>query len=296
MPKTALVLSGGGAKGAFQFMAEKYAREVKGYSWDLIAGVSVGALNGAMLSMKSYDRLEYLWKNISNDQVYTGKMNILNILWRFIIGAKSIHGNEPLKRLIDQEFANAQFRVPLRIGIVSLSTGEYEMLGPDDLPADEFRRAILASTAIPIIWPPTAVNSSRHNMVDGGVRNISPLGDVLDEDPDEIVIINCSPQGSSPITAPLGSILDIGKRTLDMLMNEILVTDIREFIRINKNVLEAKDSGLVLHNEDGKPFKFYKHVLIEPGEDLGDTLDFSKESIQDSMDAGWETAKRVLGS
>ena len=31
MPKTALVLSGGGAKGAFQFTAEKYAREVKRY-------------------------------------------------------------------------------------------------------------------------------------------------------------------------------------------------------------------------------------------------------------------------
>ena len=31
--KTALVLSGGGAKGAFQFAAEKYAREVKGYRW-----------------------------------------------------------------------------------------------------------------------------------------------------------------------------------------------------------------------------------------------------------------------
>lgn len=31
MAKIALVLSGGGAKGAFQFMAEKYAREVKGY-------------------------------------------------------------------------------------------------------------------------------------------------------------------------------------------------------------------------------------------------------------------------
>ncbi len=41
--KIALVLSGGGAKGAFQCGAEKYAREVKGYHWDIIAGVSVGA-------------------------------------------------------------------------------------------------------------------------------------------------------------------------------------------------------------------------------------------------------------
>ena len=55
--KTALVLSGGGSKGAFQFMAEKYAREVKGYQWDIIAGVSVGALNGMLLAMKGANTL-----------------------------------------------------------------------------------------------------------------------------------------------------------------------------------------------------------------------------------------------
>ena len=57
MSITALVLSGGGAKGAFQFAAEKYAREVKGYQWDIIAGVSVGALNGSLIAMKKYARL-----------------------------------------------------------------------------------------------------------------------------------------------------------------------------------------------------------------------------------------------
>ena len=57
--KTALVLSGGGAKGAFQFMAEKYAREVKGYKWDIIAGVSVGALNSTFIAINTGDN-EYL--------------------------------------------------------------------------------------------------------------------------------------------------------------------------------------------------------------------------------------------
>ena len=64
MAKIALVLSGGGAKGAFQFMAEKYAREVKGYRWSIIAGVSVGALNGTMLAMEKYQRLEEIWRTI----------------------------------------------------------------------------------------------------------------------------------------------------------------------------------------------------------------------------------------
>lgn len=295
MPKTALVLSGGGAKGAFQLMAEKYAREVKGYSWDIIAGVSVGALNGAMLAMKKYDRLEHLWNNISNDQVYTGKMNLLNILWRLLIGARSIYGNEPLEKLIEQELAGGRYDVLLRIGVVSLSTGKYEMLGPDDLPEHEFRKAILASTAIPIIWPPTMINPARPDGVDGGLRNISPLGDVLDAEPDKIVIINCDPRQPAAATEPLDNMLAIGKRALDLAMNEILITDIREFIRINNNVQEAQAGGVLLHNEAGKVFKHYEYELIEPDEVLGDALDFSPEKTKQAMDAGWEKAKEVLG-
>jgi NTE family protein len=71
MAKVALVLSGGGAKGAFQAAAERYAREEKGYNWDIIAGVSVGALNGGMLAMKKYARVQELWETISNGKVYT---------------------------------------------------------------------------------------------------------------------------------------------------------------------------------------------------------------------------------
>jgi hypothetical protein len=41
----------------------------------VIAGVAVGALNGVMLAMHKYEQLEAIWKNISNDKVYTGKLN-----------------------------------------------------------------------------------------------------------------------------------------------------------------------------------------------------------------------------
>ncbi len=96
MGKTALVLSGGGAKGAFQVAAEKYAREEHGYHWDIIAGVSVGALNGAMLAMEKFDQLDQLWKTLSNRCVYTGKWNLWAAI-RLLFGAKSIYGNEPLR-------------------------------------------------------------------------------------------------------------------------------------------------------------------------------------------------------
>lgn len=289
--KIALVLSGGGAKGAFQFIAEKYAREEIGYQWDVIAGVSVGALNAVMLAMKKYQRLEELWWNISDDQVYKGKLNFWSML-KIVFGAKSILSNDPLWKLLQAEFEPEKVAVDLRIGAVSLRTGEYVRFVPSE---PGFAKAILASTAIPIVWQPVHVSDAYPDMVDGGVRNISPLGDVLDCDPDEVVIINCSPDKSPVATRPLRNALDIGMHTLEAMLNEIFITDLREFLRINHNVREAQAAGVTLHNEKGKPYKYYDCKIIQPDENLGDTLDFSKQAIEMRMQAGWEKARQVLG-
>lgn len=289
--KVALVLSGGGAKGAFQFMAEKYAREVKGYHWDIIAGVSVGALNGTMLAMEKYDRLEALWQNISNEQVYKGKLNLWSIL-KIAFGAKSVYSNAPLWELLQQEYQPSKIAVDLRIGVVSLQSGEYVSFKPTD---PGFERAVLASTAIPVVWEPVFITEEYSEMVDGGVRNVSPLGDVLDADPDEVVVINCGPDAPPRLDRPLGNALDIGMHALDVALNEIFVTDVREFIRINRNVKQAEAQGAILTKENGRPFKYYDCKIIQPDEYLGDTMDFSTRATLMRMDAGWEKAREILG-
>jgi NTE family protein len=272
-------------------MAEKYAREEKGYQWDIIAGVSVGALNGTMLAMEKYQRLEEIWRTISKEKVYTGDLNIWAI-FKLFFGAKSIYGNKPLWQLIEREVEPDKIKVPLKIGVVSLRTGEYMFVKPAD---PGFKKAVLASTAIPVIWAPVDISPYLKDMVDGGVRNISPLGDVLEDDPTEVIIINCSSPTPPKRDKPFKNVLDIGKHTLEITLNEIFVTDVREFIRINKNVQEADAKGVKLHNENGKEYKYYNYKIIEPDEPLDDVMDFSKQAVERSMAAGWEKAKEVLG-
>ena len=289
--KTALVLSGGGAKGAFQVGAEKYAREVRGYQWDIIAGVSVGALNGGMLAMEKYERLLEIWNTISEDQVYTGGFNLWSTI-KLLFGAKSFYGNEPLRRLLNQEFEPGEIKVDLRVGAVSLVTGEYVEFRSED---PNLIEAVLASTAIPIIWEPVNVSQQHRSMVDGGVRNISPIGDVLDSEPDEIVIINCNPENFDVLPKPPGNIVEIGQRTLDILLNELFRNDMREFVRINHLVEEAAARGVTLHHPtSGRPLKYYNCKIIEPDYPLGDTLDFNQEVVQRSLQAGVEKARQVL--
>jgi NTE family protein len=289
MSKTALVLSGGGAKGAFQFAAEKYVREVKGYHWDIIAGVSVGALNGSMIAMKKYERLEELWNTITRQDIMTGQLNLWAIL-KMIFGAKSIYGNQPLAKLIEDDIEGSQVDCDLRIGAVSLTSGEYIQFKKDD---PGFQQAVLASTAIPIIWPPVEQIGAQTQLVDGGVRNVSPLGDVLDAEPDEIVIINCSPQTTPPLTSSLRNALEIGMRSIDLVTNEVFMGDVREFLRINHNVKQAGDK-VVLTNDKGKPYKYYEAIVIEPESPIGDTLDFSRETLEMRMQAGRLAAEKAF--
>jgi NTE family protein len=148
---------------------------------------------------------------------------------------------------------------------------------------------------MPVIWTPVDVSSQYPAMVDGGVRNLSPVGDVLDADPDEIVIINCGAQVPDPLAVPPGNVVQIGQRSLDLLINELFVGDMREFLNINRLVQEAAAHGVTLHSPSGRPLKYYECKVIEPISALGDTLDFSQPSIQASLAAGEERARQVLG-
>ncbi len=58
--RTALVLPGGGAKGAFQAGVLQVLRE-QGFTYDVISGISVGSLNGAMLATDQFDTMIEVW-------------------------------------------------------------------------------------------------------------------------------------------------------------------------------------------------------------------------------------------
>ena len=177
-----LVLSGGGAKGSFEVGAEHILREKKGYRWDRIFGVSVGALNATILAQGEYQRLKDIWFTIREEDVYK-KFGWLRVAWRLAVEKKlGVYDNTPLRDLIQKNAAGRPFRVPVHVGRVSLTTGEYESVSSSD---PDFLNAVWESATMPIIWECIGLKA----YVDGGLRNVTPLGDVLDYSPNEIVVI-----------------------------------------------------------------------------------------------------------
>ena len=64
----AIVLEGGGAKGSYEIGVWK-ALEEMGVKYNAVAGTSVGALNGALMTMRDLDSAIEAWSNIRLDKV-----------------------------------------------------------------------------------------------------------------------------------------------------------------------------------------------------------------------------------
>lgn len=77
--KRAIVLSGGGAKGAYQIGVWRALKELN-IDYSIVTGTSVGALNGVFFVMDEYDAALKVWKNITYDNIYGDdfEKNMLN--------------------------------------------------------------------------------------------------------------------------------------------------------------------------------------------------------------------------
>ena len=284
-----LVLSGGGARGAFQVGAERVLREELGYRWERIFGVSVGALNGTMLGQGRPDELAAVWRSIEEKDVYQ-KYSWLHVAFRIAVLKKlGLYDDTPLRRLIERHAAHRPFQIPVHVGRVSLVTGRYEVV-TSDRPEAEFLDAVWQSATMPIIWEPIGPNA----YVDGGLRNITPLGDALDLNPTEVVVIVASRDEVEKVERPR-SIVEVATRALtDITLNEILIEDVRGFVRINHLVKQAADRGVELRSESGAPYRYVPITVVRPAESLGDTLDFNRESIRRRIALGELAAREAM--
>lgn len=69
MKKTALVLGGGGSKGAYEMGVWKALVEMD-IPFQIVCGTSIGAINGAMVAQGSYVDAQKLWDTVETNQVF----------------------------------------------------------------------------------------------------------------------------------------------------------------------------------------------------------------------------------
>lgn len=293
--KVVLVLSGGGAKGRFQVGALTRLAEL-GVTYDAVAGVSVGSLNGALIAQGELDKLINIWENITTPDIYR-KYSYASMAWRLCVEKKrSIYNAEPLRALIAEHVVLDKVRVPYYLGLTSLVSGKYHGLAHTEFPTNkDFGDGVYASALMPILWEPINVQTNTEliiDAVDGGLRNISPLSDIIKESPDKIIIINCNRMASEEEKQK--SIVNVAVRTfIDIILNEVIVNDVKELININDLVKQARWDGYVLrHPLTGRVYKEFEVEFYEPEGKIGSPIIFEPNVTQLGFDMGYRAIGR----
>jgi NTE family protein len=205
---TALVLSGGGAKGAYEAGVAAVLVE-RGVPIRLVAGSSAGALNAAMVADGRLDRLEALWRGLTRDRVYSLRAGVFfaGLLpgWLTLLTldrAGSLFDPGPLRELIDASLDLERIRTsPVRLLVVTTDLARREPRVFENRTLT--REALMAAAAVPGAFP--AVDVGGTLLVDGGLTGRAPVLEALaagTEVARAVVVMSYAPEerGAPPST------------------------------------------------------------------------------------------------
>ena len=172
----AFVLSGGASLGAVQ-VGMLLALAEAGITPDLIVGTSVGAVNGGWLASRSdvagIAGLADVWRALSREDVFPTRP--LTGLLGFLGRRSYLVPDTGLRRLLTGylEFSRLEeASIPLHVVATDVLSGRDVLLSSGDA-VD----AIMASAAIPAVFPPVNING--RDLFDGGVANNTPVSHAI---------------------------------------------------------------------------------------------------------------------
>lgn len=150
MQKNALVLSGGGSRGAYQLGVWQALRELD-FPIDIVTGTSVGALNAAMIATGDFENTRSLWMNMKTDMIFDvsidetlpAKQKSTMMVRQFMhdYAAKGGMDSYPLKQLLDQYCDEQKIREnPIECGFVCV---DKQTLKPCEIYKEDIEEGML---------------------------------------------------------------------------------------------------------------------------------------------------------
>jgi NTE family protein len=281
----ALVLSGGGVKGAYQAGALKYILS-QGTNYDIFTGCSVGAINAAFLAQfeegdepDAGNGLYQLWQHIGAKSIYTpwayGTLGLLPALWK-----GSLYSSDPLRKLLTKTVKPACLKTSgkrLVVTAVSETTEETGVWHESDA---DILDGVMASAAFPGVLPAVAARGDM--WMDGGVRENTPLANAIHAGATDIDIICCSPLVPN---TPRADLVSRVAHTMEKLLNEAERADIDAAAR--NNLLVSR--GLT---PDKRIVRL--RVLRPEIHVASNSFDFRPEVIERLLDLGYRDAVNWL--
>lgn len=303
MTRLGLVLAGGAARGAYEagvlrFVYGELSDRLDRAPWpDIVSGTSVGAMNGAYVVAQDRAGIRWLaktWREIEIPQVFGLSYGDLFRTMRraFSDEGFALADPRPLQRLVFRQFPGQAIRESIEehgvtwlVGATDLQHGgQILFCDTTELPRWRPRPGvrlvhgrikpvhILASAALPLLFPPIPLAGTL--LVDGGLRQNTPLGPVLRAGADRVIVVSLKRVAQDldrPLVQPNLSFI-VGK-TLNALLLDPVEQDVFEAEGVNELItwgtgrfgatfpdLLERDLGL----------RKAEILFVTPSEDLGE--------------------------
>lgn len=252
-PKRAIVLSGGGARGAYQVGVLKALREL-GVDFDLAFGTSVGGINAAFYAQGKLDRLEELWCSITATDVF--KLPTMGQLRHLLIGHRwGLLDTAPLEELLYREMDLGALKASkTQVGFMTtdLCTLQTKLITTEDITTTRgLVDSLLASSALPILFPARDLNGEGF-WIDAGVVRNTPMQEAINLGCKEIhiVLLQAENDGSPPT-----NIMQVLSRTADILLYASARDGIRLLHQYNQVIETQSPESVPQHRLDIRVFQ-----------------------------------------
>ncbi|QDH80123.1 patatin-like phospholipase family protein [Echinicola soli] len=240
----ALVISGGGSKGAYAGgIAEFLIRECK-LEYDLFMGTSTGSLLIPHLSIDNVEKIKNVYTTVKQKDIFTicpfiitkengtfrSRINHLGIMKMFIQQKKTFGDTSSLRKLIGRSIRKEDYKkmqansADVVITVSNLSTNQVEYKSLKECNYTDFCDWIWASAnMVPFM---SLVEKNNMEYADGGMADLVPISESIRRGATEIDIIVLKTNKPTSPQNPVKNALELTTRTFDFMLNQISNDDI----------------------------------------------------------------------
>lgn len=239
----ALVISGGGSKGAFAGGIADYLISECKNEYDIFLGTSTGSLLVPLLSIGEISKLKAIYTSVNQKSIFSRnpfvikkkndefkiKMNHLNILMGFLKGSRTFGESKALRQLIlktltpefFEQMKEQSAEVVVTVSNISLGHVEYKSL--KDFNREDFCDWIWASAnMIPFM---SLVRKNGFDYGDGGLGNIVPISEAINRGASDVDVIVLKTEKQHQ-KKPVENALELTTRVFDFLLDQIIRNDV----------------------------------------------------------------------
>lgn len=297
----ALVISGGGNKGAFAGGIAEYLIEQQKRDYDLFLGTSTGSLLLPLLSVGKVQEIRKVFSNVTQKSIFKScpfivtkdkygmtrtYMNHLNIMKMFLKGKKTLGDSSNLLHLIRNSFSPGDFQTlrnsdkQVVATVSNLTRNRVEYMVSHDSNYDDFCEWVWISANLAPYM--SLVKKNNCEYADGGFGNYLPLRKAIEMGATDIDAIILRTSENLVNNIPGRNVLDIFLRLFGYMINQIAVNDIEIAKMLCKQEKVRINYYFIPHVLTDNPLVFNPAQMRKWWQDGYDYARTSKPIIQDA--------------